>query len=287
MQRFKRIVITGKPADPAVRETVDGLRIRLASPERQIRIDAAVYDSDGPALVDLIDEMDLLIVVGGDGTLLRAARQLLTTEIPIIGVNRGRLGFLVDIAPDHFDEIAAILNGDMIVDERLMLDASIRHGNETVARCSALNEIVLQKWNTSRMIEFETWIDGEYCNRHRSDGLIVCTPTGSTAYAMSGGGPILHPALHAMALVPICPHTLSNRPLVVGATSRVEVRVAQEEIRHVRISCDSQVDLTLTDEGRIAIAPSVHRLHLLHPPGYRYFDILRAKLRWGDSTPPC
>lgn len=287
MQRFKRIVITGKPADPAVRETVDGLRTHLAAPDRQIRIDAAVYDSNGPALVDLIEEMDLLIVVGGDGTLLRAARQLLTTEIPIIGVNRGRLGFLVDIAPDHFDEIAAILDGNMIVDERLMLDASIRHGSETVARCSALNEIVLQKWNTSRMIEFETWIDGEFCNRHRSDGLIVCTPTGSTAYAMSGGGPILHPGLHAMALVPICPHTLSNRPLVVGATSQVEVRVAQEEIQHVRISCDSQVDLTLTDEGRIAIAPSVHRLHLLHPPGYRYFDILRAKLRWGDSTPPC
>ncbi len=287
MQRFKRIVITGKPADPAVRETVDGLRTHLAAPDRQIRIDAAVYDSKGPALVELIDEMDLLIVVGGDGTLLRAARQLLTTEIPIIGVNRGRLGFLVDIAPDHFDEIAAILDGNMIVDERLMLDASIRHGSETVARCSALNEIVLQKWNTSRMIEFETWIDGEFCNRHRSDGLIVCTPTGSTAYAMSGGGPILHPGLHAMALVPICPHTLSNRPLVVGATSQVEVRVAQEEIQHVRISCDSQVDLTLTDEGRIAIAPSVHRLHLLHPPGYRYFDILRAKLRWGDSTPPC
>lgn len=287
MQRFKRIVITGKPDDPAVRETIDGLHSHLSAPDRQIRIDAAVDNSHGPRLIDLIDEMDLLIVVGGDGTLLGAARQLLTTEIPIIGVNRGRLGFLVDIAPDHFDEIAAILDGRMIVDERLMLDASIRHGSETVARCSALNEIVLQKWNTSRMIEFETWIDGEFCNRHRSDGLIVCTPTGSTAYAMSGGGPILHPGLNAMALVPICPHTLSNRPLVIGATSQVEVRVAKEEIQHVRISCDSQVDLTLTDEGRIAIASSVHRLHLLHPPGYRYFDILRAKLRWGDSTPPC
>ncbi|MRH77191.1 NAD(+) kinase [Spiribacter sp. C176] len=287
MQRFQRIVITGKPADPAVRETVDGLVEHLASPHRTIRVDAAVHGTKGPELSELIDEMDLLIVVGGDGTLLRAARQLLTTEIPILGVNRGRLGFLVDVAPDHFDEIEAVLNGQFIVDERLMLDASIRHGDQTIASCSALNEIVLQKWNTARMIEFETWIDGEFCNRHRSDGLIVCTPTGSTAYAMSGGGPILHPGLNAMALVPICPHTLSNRPLVIGAGSQVEVRVAPEEIEHVRISCDSQIDLTLTDEGRIAIAPSVHRLHLLHPPGYRYFDILRAKLRWGDGTPPC
>lgn len=287
MQRFKRIVITGKPADPAVRETVQGLVAHLSNPDRHIRVDAAVNGGSGPELSDLADQMDLLIVVGGDGTLLRAARALLATEVPILGVNRGRLGFLVDVAPDHFDEIEAVLNGDMIIDDRLMLDASIRHGKETVARCSALNEIVLQKWNTSRMIEFETWIDGEFCNRHRSDGLIVSTPTGSTAYAMSGGGPILHPSLNAMALVPICPHTLSNRPLVISAGSQVEVRVAPEEVQHVRISCDSQIDLNLTDEGRIAIASSVHRLHLLHPPGYRYFDILRAKLRWGDGTPPC
>ncbi|AGM41006.1 inorganic polyphosphate/ATP-NAD kinase [Spiribacter salinus M19-40] len=292
MQPFQRIAITGKPNDTAVIDTIGRLVRHLESRDRAVQIDAGMgtHLPGVPAhapLEQLVGDIDLLIVVGGDGTLLHAARRIATNDIPVLGINRGRLGFLVDVSPDRFDEIDAVLDGSAIVDERLMLEARIVHEGEIVARSLALNEVVLQKWNTSRMIEFETWIDDEPCNRHRSDGLIIATPTGSTAYAMSGGGPVMHPGINALALVPICPHTLSNRPLVVSADSRVQVRLEQAAIEHVHVSCDSQADLGLTESGWVEIAASPHRLRLVHPPGHRYFDILRAKLRWGDTTPPC
>lgn len=292
MQPFQRIAITGKPDDQAVIETIERLVDMLTQRGRQVLIDSIVsapLSTHTPVqpLSEMANAIDLLIVVGGDGTLLHAARVVAEHDVPVLGVNRGRLGFLVDVSPDRFDEIEAVIGGDMIIDERLMLEARIIEHNQVLARAVALNEVVFQKWNTSRMIEFETWINDEPCNRHRSDGLIVSTPTGSTAYALSGGGPLMHPGLDAMALVPICPHTLSNRPLVISATSRVEVRVRQEEIEQVHLSCDGQTDLALSPGGRVEIGASPHRLRLVHPPGHRYFDILRAKLRWGDGTPPC
>lgn len=292
MQPFQRIAITGKPDDQAVIETIERLVDMLEQGGRTVFVDtiiSAPLQTNAPAkaLTALASDIDLLIVVGGDGTLLHAARVVAAHDVPVLGVNRGRLGFLVDVSPDRFDEIEAVISGEMIIDERLMLEARIIKNDQVIARSPALNEVVFQKWNTSRMIEFETWINDEPCNRHRSDGLIVSTPTGSTAYALSGGGPLMHPGLDAMALVPICPHTLSNRPLVISATSRVEVRMRQEEIEQVHLSCDGQTDLSLGPDGRVEIVASPHRLRLVHPPGHRYFDILRAKLRWGDGTPPC
>jgi NAD+ kinase len=292
MQAFQRIVITGKPDDNLVKETIERLVRTLEQRGCEVSIDPVIEQGtqaqgQDPVLPRLAAEMDLLIVVGGDGTLLRAARQVARFDVPVLGVNRGRLGFLVDVSPERFDEIEAVIDGQMILDERLMLEAHILQGDQTIAQSTALNEVVLQKWNTSRMIEFETWINAEPCNRHRSDGLIVGTPTGSTAYALSGGGPLMHPGLDAIALVPICPHTLSNRPLVINAASRIEVRVHPDEIDNVHVSCDGQTDLSLSADGRIEIFASPHRLRLVHPPGHRYFDILRAKLRWGDGTPPC
>ena len=292
MEPFRRIAITGKPNDTAVTDTIVRLIRHLEGRDCSVQLDsgmgAAVEGVPAHApLEQLSEQIDLLIVVGGDGTLLHAARRIATAGVPVLGINRGRLGFLVDVSPDRFDEIDAVLDGRALIDERLMLEARVLHGEETVASSLALNEVVLQKWNTSRMIEFETWINGEPCNQHRSDGLIITTPTGSTAYAMSGGGPVMHPGLHALAMVPICPHTLSNRPLVIGAESRIGVRVHPAEIPHVHVSCDGQSDLLLTDEGRVEITAARHRLRLMHPPGHRYFDILRAKLHWGDTAPPC
>lgn len=292
MQPFQTIAITGKPSDPDVSETIDRLIRHLQGRGRRVVLDADAVSVDrhGDATRigrdALLHEVDLLIAVGGDGTLLRAARLVADHDIPLLGINRGRLGFLVDVSPGRLDEIDAVLDGDYIADDRLLLSAQIRRGEQVISEGMALNEVVLHKWNTARMVEFETWIDGELCNRHRSDGLIICTPTGSTAYAMSGGGPVLHPDLDAVALVPICPHTLSNRPLVISAGSTVEVVVNRDSIQQIRVSCDSQEDLGLVNGGRIVVSRRQARVHLVHPPRYRYFDILRAKLRWGDAPPP-
>lgn len=298
MQAFQRIAITGKPNDTAVSETIEKLVAMLHARGREVLLDkslgetalsaAAAKDADAvDDLATLAPGIDLLIAVGGDGTLMHGGKIVAPHNIPVLGINRGRLGFLVDVSPDRFDEIETVINGEMSVEQRLMLELRILDGKRTVAHSLALNEVVLQKWNTSRMIEFETWIDGEACNRHRSDGLIISTPTGSTAYALSGGGPIMHPGINAMALVPICPHTLSNRPLVISAESRIEVRVHPDSIEHVQVSGDSQNDFALSADGRVEIIASPHRLRLVHPPGHRYFDILRAKLHWGDGAPPC
>jgi NAD+ kinase len=294
MQPFQRIAITGKPGDQAVIGTIRKLIHELDGRGLTVSLDEAIGDATGASathpvasLDSLAPRIDLLIVVGGDGTLLHAGKQVAAHQVPVLGINRGRLGFLVDVSPDRFDEIIRVIDGDCRVEERLVLEARVVDDDGIVAHAPAINEVVLQRWNTARMIEFETWIDGEPCNRHRSDGLIICTPTGSTAYALSGGGPIMHPGIDAVALVPISPHTLSNRPLVISAGSHIEVRVQPQSIEQVHVSCDSQTDLSLTADGRLDIVAYPHALRLVHPPGHRYFDILRAKLHWGDGAPPC
>jgi len=294
MQPFQHIAITGKPGDQAVIDTIGTLIRALDGRGLAVSIDEAIGaaapafgDHDQADLDSLATQIDLLIVVGGDGTLLHAGKRVAAHRVPVLGINRGRLGFLVDVSPDHFDEIIRVIEGDCRIEERQVLEAQVVGNSTIVDRAPAINEVVLQRWNTTRMIEFETWIDGEPCNRHRSDGLIICTPTGSTAYALSGGGPIMHPGIDAVALVPISPHTLSNRPLVISARSHIEVRVEPRSIDQVHVSCDSQTDLSLTDDGRLDILAYPHALRLVHPPGHRYFDILRAKLHWGDGVPPC
>lgn len=291
MHAFHTIGLVGKPDDDAVHETLARLGEHLGRSSRKVLVDQG---SIPPAVLPQAERLpreafagavDLVIAVGGDGTLLHTARLLATTEIPILGVNRGRLGFLVDVSPGHLHEIDAVLEGNYIADDRMLLRAQIRHGEQVLSEGLALNDVVLHRWNTSRMIDFETWIDGQLCNRNRSDGLIISTPTGSTAYAMAGGGPIVHPGVDAISLVPICPHTLSNRPLVIGAGSTVEIVVQQLAEEHIRMSCDSQEELGVVNGGRIVIQRHPRKVHLVHPPGYRYFDILRTKLRWGDGHP--
>lgn len=291
MALFQTIGIIGKQHDPErVRTTIDQLVQHLLARDRRVLFDAdtnALLERPrGPVLepADLGSQCDLVIVVGGDGTLLAAARALATGGAALLGINLGRLGFLVDVSPEEIrDTVDGILAGRYEVEERCMLAATVVDCGGRPTSHVALNDVVIHKWNTARMIEFEMTIDGSFVNTQRSDGLIVATPTGSTAYALSGGGPLLHPALNAIVLVPICPHTLSNRPLVIGGRSRVEIRVRDMDLDHVRVTCDGQTDLAPLSEDRILVEQAPRPIRLLHPQGHDHYAILRAKLGWGGQ----
>jgi NAD+ kinase len=289
MQRFSTIAISGKPHDTGVVSTVTRLTSHLRKSGRTVLIDELLLDGHriaGARILprsQIVGECDLMISVGGDGTLLNIARAMVDHDVPLLGVNRGRLGFLVDVSPNNLSEVDMVLAGEFIADDRMLLQAQVMRGEEVLARGLALNDVVLYKWNTARMIEFSTYVNGELVSHNRSDGLIVSTPTGSTAYAMAGGGPIIHPDTEALVLVPICPHTLSNRPLVISASSAVEIMVAADDVERTGISCDGQSDLGLTQGARLSIERYPRPIRVIHPPQYRYFDLLRAKLRWGDT----
>lgn len=224
---------------------------------------------------------DMAVVVGGDGTMLNAARQLARYRVPLIGVNQGRLGFMTDIArSDMLTRMDDLLDGKFVPETRLMLDAEILRGNRTVVTNLALNDVVVDKGATGRMIEFELFVDGEFIYRLRADGLIVATSTGSTAYALSANGPILHPQVSAIALVPLCPHALSNRPILIGDRNEIEIRVVHAT--DSRAHFDGQVTVDLRSDDRVRIRRSEYSICLLHPPGHSYFAMLRQKLRWSE-----
>jgi NAD+ kinase len=283
--QFSRIAVVAKP-DPAGHLVSTLRKLQSVLDERKLELLPDPRTAEllglgaGRPLSELAAACDLAIVVGGDGTLLNAARQLADHQIPLLGVNLGRLGFLVDVTPDDLSTcVNAVLDGHYQEDRRFLLQAGI--GGHTHAL--AFNDVVLHKWNIARMIEFETWINGRFVNTQRSDGLIVSTPTGSTAYALSGGGPLLTPSLDAIALVPICPHTLSNRPIVIDADSRIEIAVCgQTDPRDVRITCDGATSLEIGVGEKLSVSRHPTRIRLLHPAGHDHFDVLRAKLGWGS-----
>jgi NAD+ kinase len=224
---------------------------------------------------------DLIIVVGGDGTFLSVARTLEVSRARLLGINLGRLGFLTDLSPADMDaQLGPILSGEFDEDLRFLLDMRVRTNGRERAALRALNEIVVHKHNIARLIHFETYIDSRLVNSQRSDGLIVATPTGSTAYALSGGGPILHPNLDAMVLVPICPHTLSSRPLVIDSDSRIEIVIRDPHNNGAELTGDGQDPVTLSDGDRVIIRRKPEPLHLIHPKGHDHFAMLRAKLHW-------
>ncbi len=225
---------------------------------------------------------DLIIVIGGDGTLLSAARSLVDYEVPLLGINLGRLGFLTDVPPHDLQRtLDKILEGDFQEEHRALLHARIMRDHQQVSESVAFNDVVVHTGSVARMIEFETYINGQFINITRSDGLIVATPTGSTAYALSGGGPIVHPSLSALVLVPICPHTMSYRPIVVDADSRVEILVGEDNQASAQCTCDGQIDLGLKNGDKVVIEKVQHPIRLIHPSNYNYYGILRAKLHWG------
>lgn len=228
---------------------------------------------------ELGEHCDLIIVVGGDGSLLRAAQAAVCFDKPILGVNRGYLGFLVDIYPDEINtRLGAILDGEYREEKRFLLDVVVE--KNTPIHAIALNDVVLVPGQVAHMIAFDIFIDEQFVCNQRADGLIVATPTGSTAYALSGGGPILHPDLDAIVLVPMFPHTLSSRPIVVSANSSVMLRISKNMSIFPRLSCDGQAHIELSEGDCVMIKKRAQPLKLIHPLDYDYFDTLRAKLHW-------
>jgi NAD+ kinase len=224
---------------------------------------------------------DLLIVVGGDGSLLGVARDLAASQVPVIGINRGGLGFLADIAPNQIEaKIGAVLDGEYFVDSRFMLDASVFRRGKRIGGSCALNDVVVHAGTMSRMMEFALHIDDKFVYDQRSDGLIVATPTGSTAYALSAGGPIMHPSLDAIVVVPMFPHTLTSRPLVVPSASAITIVIGPSTSMNPQVSCDSQVDIGVETGDEIRIHKYAHALQLLYPREHSFYEACRSKLDW-------
>ncbi len=285
---FKRIGLIGKSGDRNVSATLRKLVEQLEACQVQILLDEGIADMLADSAHPVADrdslarQCDLAIVVGGDGTLLNAARSLAEPGVAVLGVNLGRLGFLVDVSPEDMGrQLQNILAGDFDEENRTLLHATVTRGDDVISASNALNDVVIHKKDIARMIELDTWINGQFLNTNRSDGLIIATPTGSTAYALSGGGPVLHPALEAITLVPICPHTLSNRPIVLNDDATIVVVIHPGALQ-AQISCDGQVNSTLDPGDRITIRKHEHTLRLLHPPGHDYYEVLRKKLRWSE-----
>jgi NAD+ kinase len=237
---------------------------------------------DEMALQEMGGKVDLAIVLGGDGTLLNVARTLAPFDIPLVGVNQGRLGFLTDISIDTMQRtIAGMLRGEFVTEKRMLLSASVSRDEKHIFDSLAFNDVVIHGGADSSMLEFEVRIDGEYLYNQRADGLIVSTPTGSTAYALSAGGPILHPALEAIALVPVAPHTLSNRPIVLKSESRLEILMHRSKEARVRFDGHTHFDLHGSD--KVTVTRYSKPVCLLHPEGHSYYHTLREKLLWNQT----
>ena len=287
---FNTIGLLGKPNHNGTSQTIHTLYEILSGLEYQVLVEKRVANSlqltdcDTVELMDLGEKCDLAIVVGGDGNMLGAARVLARFDIAVVGVNRGNLGFLTDLSPDSLEQqLGALLAGEYHTEQRFLLKAEVhRHGTIKSAN-SAVNEVVLHPGKVAHMIEFELSINEQFVYRQRSDGLIVSSPTGSTAYSLSGGGPILSPDLDAMALVPMFPHTLSSRPLVVAGDSLIKLKIPDEADEAVQISCDGQITLEVLPGDQVIIRKSADTLRLLHPLCHNYYEVLRSKLGWSEQ----
>ncbi len=230
----------------------------------------------------IAEQADLVIAIGGDGTLLYAARLVAHRGVPLIGINRGRLGFLTDVLPkDMLASVDAALEGRCERDDRSLLEARLVRANGATVHALALNDVVLQKWETGRMLDFETWIDGAYVNSHGGDGLVVASATGSTAYALSCGGPIVGPHLDVLVLAPICPHTLSDRPIVVSGRSVITIKLIDRPDTRAQATCDGVSLGELMPGDRLEVHPTSQKITLLHPNKFEYYRLLRSKLHWG------
>lgn len=230
----------------------------------------------------LVDQSDLVISLGGDGTLLTTARAMVDKDTPLLGINMGRLGFLADVSIGDFEShLEDVVDGKYTVEKRFFIEGEFNSPGGTSSRNIALNDIILHNHESLSMIEYEVYSDGNLIHQQRADGVIVTTPTGSTAYALSGGGPIMHPSLETLAIVPICPHTLSNRPIVLPASQNIEILLSQPG-SVARVNFDGQAAITMANQDRIIINRYPRPLTLLHPQNYDYFEILRAKLSWSS-----
>jgi NAD+ kinase len=289
-REFTTVALWGRLGERSVTEPAQQIVTHLV--KRRIEVLASVTADVARALkgVTHVDEREiaaranLVIAIGGDGTLLHAARHVAARDVPLIGVNRGRLGFLTDVSPEHMLEaLDAILSGDHLAERRLMLSATLPNASEK-SSLFALNDIVFQKGDTGRLVDFTTEVDGVYVNTHRGDGLIVATPTGSTAYALSCGGPIIQPNVDALVMVPVCPHTLSDRPLVLPSSSTVRVTLDTAGGSAAQVVCDGEPLGRMVEGDTLTISLAKRKVTLLHPRDYNYYELLRSKLNWGRAT---
>lgn len=285
---FKTVALVGRLATPALGEPLRQLATLLQRRGVHVLLEAQVASEHGITQFervgrDAIGQLsDAIIVMGGDGTMLSVARLVAPCNIPLIGINQGRLGFMTDIPLHDMEAIVPrILGGEYIPEQRILLETTVLRGSSEIHRSLAFNDVVFSRGSIGSMIEFEIFIDQQFVYSQRSDGLIVSTPTGSTAYALASGGPILHPTVPAISLVPICPQSLSNRPIVVSDTAEVAFLLTRGQ--DSRVYFDNQSDCEIREMDRVIIRRYPNTLTILHPLGYNYYDMLRAKLRWGEK----
>jgi len=285
---FRRIALIGKQNSPEIGQSVAALQRIIAAHGGELMIEretARALQSPLPSksYEEIGESADLAIVVGGDGTMLSAARSLARHRVPLAGVNLGRVGFMTDIAlSDMASAVGAILEGRHSVEERSLIEAEIRRGDRVILQTLALNEAVVGKGSQGRLIEFQLYLDGEYVYTLRADGVIVATSTGSTAYALSAQGPILHPSVPAFALVPLNPHTLSARPVSVSDRCTIEVVLLRAVDARAHFDGFALTDMAQGD--RMVLRRSKDAIRFVHPPGYSYFSMLREKMRWSEAV---
>ncbi len=285
---FQKVAVIGRHDDPRVAEPMTLLVRHLTKAGIEVfAADDMTIDLPVTRIAEskLAGNADLMIAIGGDGTMLYAGNLSRRSNIPLLGVNRGRLGFLADVSPDEMlTSVDHILGGDYTCESRLLLDAQLTRADGSTTAATALNDVVVQRRETGRMIDLVTSIAGKYVNTHSGDGLIVATPTGSTAYALSCGGPIIEPQLDAVVVVPICPHTLTDRPIVVATGQIIEIRLLRREDTGAEVTIDGDTIGAIEPDDVITVSTADTRLQLIHPPGHDFFGILRSKLYWGRDS---
>ena len=289
--KFNTIGVIAKPQAESARQTLQTLFEFLKDKKCKVIVDDHLPDTintDNLAKAsreDIGDQCDLAIVVGGDGTILNAVRSLSHAHVPIVGINVGRLGFLADISPENLEQsLDEILKGSYSEEQRFLLEMQVVRDNKVIFEGDAFNDVVIHIRDVARMIEFETRINDEFVNHQRADGIVISTPTGSTAYALSAGGPILHATLDAITLVPISPHTLSSRPLVIDADSLIDVMVCNTKEGIAQATCDGHLSMDVHVGDHIKVKRKADKITLLHPKKHNYFEILRAKLHWSEHS---
>lgn len=276
--QFKKIALIGRKGVEGVQETLNTVAAFLKT--KQIDVVLKVINAESAPNDILEKETDLIIVVGGDGSLLQAAHLAVEHDIPVLGINRGHLGFLTDIYPDDLDQINYVLQGHYQTEKRFLLETQVRENKKLISQDTALNEVVLLPGDLAQLIQFEIYIDDDFVCKQRADGLITSTPTGSTAYALSGGGPILHPSLNAISLVPMFPHKLSSRPIVIKNDSVIDILILSSKNTEPSISCDGHKRVVVPEGATIHIQKYKKELTLIHPRDYDYYQTLREKLGW-------
>ena len=283
---FKNIAIISKNDDNSVKDSLDTVISYLDSKKIKYFLDnnssILLNNKSSTNIDEMKSKCDIAFIIGGDGTLLRSAQYLSTANIPICGINRGRLGFLVDISPDHIEEnLESILSDNYSVDERISLIGTVIRNGQEISKNISFNDVVIHSKDAVRMIEMDTMLDGKKLYTVNADGLVVSTPTGSTAYSLSCGGPILQPSMEALVMVPICPHLLSNRPIVIGMNSVIEIKLSDKSHTNASVTFDGQINVPIEANDLIKITKGEVTLKLIQPPGINFLSILREKLGWG------